>query len=50
MRHKILFTGGCGYIGSHVARLFLEEGHEVAVVDKLSTSDGFYILVDLRRV
>ncbi len=37
---KILITGGCGYIGSHVARLFLEEGHEVAVVDNLSTSDG----------
>ena len=34
---KILFTGGAGFIGSHVVEAYLAAGHEVAVVDDLST-------------
>ena len=34
---RILIIGGAGYIGSHVAREFLDGGHEVAVYDNLST-------------
>ena len=34
---KILVTGGAGFIGSHVAEAYLREGHEVVVVDDLST-------------
>jgi len=34
---KILVVGGAGYIGSHVAREFLDSGHEVAIFDNLST-------------
>ncbi len=34
---KILVTGGAGFIGSHVAELFLEHGHQVFVVDDLSS-------------
>ncbi len=34
---KILVVGGAGYIGSHVAREFLDSGHQVDVYDNLST-------------
>jgi len=34
---KVLVTGGAGYIGSVVSEFLLEEGHEVVVVDNLST-------------
>ena len=36
-RKLILVTGGAGFIGSQVADAFLKAGHEVAVVDNLST-------------
>jgi UDP-glucose 4-epimerase len=34
---KILVTGGAGFIGSHVVDAFVAAGHEVAVLDNLST-------------
>ena len=34
---RILLTGGAGFIGSHVARALLTEGHEVIVLDDLSS-------------
>jgi nucleoside-diphosphate-sugar epimerase len=34
---KILIIGGAGYIGSHVAREFLDSGHAVTVFDNLSS-------------
>ena len=34
---NILVTGGAGFIGSHMARRHLEDGHRVVVVDDLST-------------
>ena len=34
---RVLVTGGAGFIGSHVADRLLERGHEVAVVDDLSS-------------
>jgi nucleoside-diphosphate-sugar epimerase len=34
---KILITGGAGFIGGHLAHYFHNNGHEVKVVDNLST-------------
>ncbi|CNF44430.1 UDP-glucose 4-epimerase [Mycobacterium tuberculosis] len=34
---KLLVTGGAGYVGSVVSALLLEAGHEVVVLDDLST-------------
>ena len=34
---KILVTGGAGFIGSQIADAFINEGHEVHVLDNLST-------------
>lgn len=34
---KILVTGGAGFIGSHVVDNYIEAGHEVAVLDDLSS-------------
>ena len=34
---KILVTGGAGFIGSHIVDGFIAEGHDVLVVDDLST-------------
>jgi UDP-glucose 4-epimerase len=34
---KALITGGAGFIGSHLAERLLADGHEVAILDNLST-------------
>lgn len=34
---KVIVTGGAGFIGSHVAEVLKDDGHEVLIVDNLST-------------
>jgi len=52
---KIMVTGGAGFIGSHVVDRFVEAGHEVVIVDDLSSgregnlnSQAKFIRMDLR--
>ena len=54
---KILITGGAGFVGSHLADKLHGEGHEITVIDDLSTGrysniehlegkDGFRLIID----
>jgi len=49
MTRRIVVTGGCGYIGSHVARAFKQNSDNVIVIDRvrrehtLKDLDGYYI-------
>ena len=36
---KCLVTGGCGFIGSHLARRLVKEGWTVEVVDNMSNGN-----------
>ena len=45
---KILVTGGAGFIGSHVAEAYLAAGHDVAVLDDLSTGHAENLPVGVR--
>lgn len=43
MNLNILVTGGAGFIGSHLTDTLVAEGHNVTVVDNLSTGNRQYI-------
>ena len=44
MNKKILITGGAGFIGSHLTKRLLEQGHEVLCVDNFFTGNKDNIL------
>lgn len=48
---KVLITGGAGFIGSHLAEVYLERGDEVYIVDDLSTGslDNIKVFQDDNR-
>lgn len=50
-RMKILVTGGAGFIGSHLCRRLLAEGHDVMCADSLFTGskDNILDLLDNKR-
>jgi UDP-glucose 4-epimerase len=45
---RVLLTGGAGFIGSHVADHLLQRGHEVAILDNLSTGKPEYVPQEAR--
>ncbi|MBN2635166.1 MAG: UDP-glucose 4-epimerase GalE [Prolixibacteraceae bacterium] len=49
MAHKILVTGGTGYIGSHTVVELQETGFEVVVVDNLSNS-SIEVLENIEKI
>lgn len=56
MTRKILVTGGAGFIGSHIVDKYVSLGHEVVIVDDLTTgkkeninSKARFYRVDLRN-
>ena len=36
---KVLITGGCGFIGSHIAERLIKSGADVTILDNLSSGD-----------
>ena len=41
---KVFVTGGAGYIGSHIVKLLGEAGHDILVLDNLSTGHEWAVL------
>ncbi|MFC7371710.1 NAD-dependent epimerase/dehydratase family protein [Fictibacillus iocasae] len=47
---KILVTGGCGFIGSHIIDLLVQQGFETAAADDLSAGSPHYLAAHKGKV
>lgn len=47
---RYLVTGGCGFIGSHLTERLLKDGHEVVIVDDLSTGQRENVPADAQVI
>lgn len=47
---KILVTGGAGFIGSHLCDTLIEDGHEVIILDNLSSGSNENVALIKNRV
>ena len=45
---RALITGGAGFIGSHIAEALLADGHEVAILDNLSSGKSENVPEEIR--
>tara|TARA_B100000575_G_scaffold294544_1_gene311359 strand:+ start:2585 stop:3562 length:978 start_codon:yes stop_codon:yes gene_type:complete len=41
MKNKILITGGCGFIGSHLTEMFVKKGYNVIVFDRYNINNDY---------
>ena len=44
MIKKVIVTGGCGFIGSHLVKLLLKKNFFVINIDKMAYSANYYNL------
>jgi UDP-glucose 4-epimerase len=47
---QLLITGGCGFIGRHLVRRLVADGHRVVVVDDLSSGDADALPPDVELI
>ncbi|MBT5469234.1 MAG: NAD-dependent epimerase/dehydratase family protein [Nitrospina sp.] len=40
---KVLVTGGAGFIGSHIVNAYIDAGHEVIIIDDLSSGEMRFV-------
>ena len=47
--HKVLVTGGLGFIGSNLIKLLIEQKYTVINIDKITYSSNFYNTKEFKK-